>query len=166
MSNRKSARCLTVEQLSLRSWATDLARFSRPQPYQSIRPQANADYSAALKIPLSWVVMGNQSSMSRLRLNALCLSHREGQRNHARYQNCIFCGQSVLSPYLHTFTSCSFWNEHRAAVVSWSSTTPENKLDFMLLVLRATPRDSVYPAAAKWAAALDNEESLFWRAEI
>ena len=47
-----------------------------------------------------------------------------------------------------------------------TTTTCEHKSDFTLEILRAHPKDSVYHAAANWAAALDKEEGLSWQAEI
>ena len=139
----------------------------QPIPYRDINIGANADQAQGIHHRLSWRVLSGQRAMSRVRLGLLRLSHLNGKASEARYQQCIFCEQRLLSPYLHTFASCVFWANQRTAFWQRASVAqPESNRDALLGVVRSRPGWRQYEACISWVAELSSKEQKYWQQNI
>ena len=145
------------------SWTSIISRHRSHVPYHLFEPLPGTGIGR-LQVHLPLASHVHVRSWCRLRCGLLCLSHLGGSRSAARFQDCIFCKQSVRNNLVHSLSLCPRWASRRTLLEEAAQLERRRGAqEFTLQCLRSDLPGEALICMLTWAAELDRGEYEFWR---
>ena len=145
------------------SWNATVRCHSMHPPYSSFESSPGEVVGFARRMDLDCRLSLMVRHWCRLRCGLPLLSHLRGRESAARYQDCVFCGQSTRKPVIHCVAICPHWCVQRTAFSAEVALTPsDSHLDFTARFLSRELSRSALEIVLEWAAAIDIGANTFW----